>query len=174
MQIISNKMHLQLLILSLVVSLLCNAFHVSLSRNPSTLLSMGKIAEGVFTHSHTHTHMHSLTHSLIRSKVEFTTIAREWRLKFDTKNDKRSLVSAQQTLNLFKSQLQKIPGVQSIQRIVCGGCLDFKVIVALSADKYADWEKTGHAPEAEFINSLKAIDGVTQLETQTYTIEPVV
>jgi hypothetical protein len=112
---------------------------------------MGKIAEG----------------------VEFDTIAREWRLKFDLKNEKKSLISAQQTLNVFKSQLQKIPGVKSIQRIVCGGCLDFKVIIALSADKYGDWEKNGHAPEAEFINSLKSIDGVTQIETQTYTIEPV-
>ena len=146
-------MNLQLLLISLIVSFQCYtyAFRSPLSRYHPSILSMGKIAEG----------------------VEFDTIAREWRLKFDLKNEKKSLISAQQTLNVFKSQLQKIPGVKSIQRIVCGGCLDFKVIIALSADKYGDWEKNGHAPEAEFINSLKSIDGVTQIETQTYTIEPV-
>ena len=149
-------MNFRLLVVSVIVASLVqcyvNAFRAPLLRNPTVLLKMVKIAEG----------------------VEFNTIAREWRFKFDTKNEKKSLISAQQTLNVFKSQLQKIPGVKSIQRIVCGGCLDFKVIVALSADKYGDWEKVGHAPESEFINAIKAIDGITQLETQTYTIEPVV
>ncbi len=149
-------MNFRLLVVSVIVASLVqhyvNAFRAPLLRNPTALLKMVKIAEG----------------------VEFNTIAREWRFKFDTKNEKKSLVSAQQTLNVFKPQLQKIPGVKSIQRIVCGGCLDFKVIVALSADKYGDWEKTGHAPESEFISAIKAIDGITQLETQTYTIEPVV
>ena len=150
-----TDMNFRLLVVSAIIASLVQcysyAFRNPILRNPTALLKMATIAEG----------------------VEFNTIAREWRWKFDTKNEKKSLVSSQQTLNVFKSQLQKISGVKSIQRIVCGGCLDFKVIVALSADKYGDWEKTGHAPEAEFINALKAIDGITQLETQTYTIEPV-
>lgn len=96
-------MNLHVLVLSLVAASLLQClvygFRSPVSRkHPSTLLRMGKIAEG----------------------VEFNTIAREWRLKFDTKNDKKSLVSVQQTLNLFKSQLLKISGVKSVQRIVCG------------------------------------------------------
>lgn len=29
----------------------------------------------------------------------------------------------------------------------------------------------GQAPEAEFIEKLKAIDGINRVETQTYTLE---
>jgi hypothetical protein len=47
------------------------------------------------------------------------------------------------------------------------------VIVALPADKFGAWEQKKFAPEEEFIASLKAISGVSNLETQTYTIMPV-
>lgn len=75
----------------------------------------------------------------ITTGVEFNTIAREWRLKWSDDDNKKSLASVQQTLVVFTNALKKIDGVKSVQRIVCGGCLDFKVITALSADKYADW-----------------------------------
>ena len=42
----------------------------------------------------------------------------------------------------------------------------------LSADKFPDWEKTGFAPEAAFLE-LKAIEGISTVETQTYTLEEV-
>jgi len=48
--------------------------------------------------------------------------------------------------------------------------MDFKVIVALAADKYSDWEGKSFAPEADFLAKLKAIDGISQIETQTYTL----
>lgn len=92
------------------------------------------------------THLASLTKSrmsmvTITDGVEFDTIAREWRLKWSPDNDKKSLAAAQQTLSIFSSSLKSIDGVKSVQRVVCGGCLDFKVITALSADKYAAWGK---------------------------------
>ena len=58
------------------------------------------------------------------------------------------------------------------QRVVCGGCLDFKVVTALDADSYGEWEAAGHAPEAAFLEAAKAIPGVTTVETQTYTLMP--
>ena len=72
--------------------------------------------------------------------VNYDTVAREWRLKWSADKDKAALASAQQTLTLFADSLKKIDGVTSVQRIVCGGCLDFKVIVAVSADKFPSWE----------------------------------
>lgn len=36
-------------------------------------------------------------------------------------------------------------------------------------DDFGPWEESGHAPEAEFLEKLKAIDGVSQVETQTIT-----
>ena len=105
--------------------------------------------------------------------VQFDTIAREWRLKWSADNDKKSLQSVQQTLTIFERELSKIPGLKSVQRIVCGGCLDYKVIVSLSASEFANWEGKKFQPEEQFINSVKAIPGVSTVETQTYTIMPV-
>ena len=63
------------------------------------------------------------------------------------------------------------PGVVSVQRVVCGGCQDFKVIAKLEAAKFADWEAAAFAPEAEFLKEVEAIPGVKKVETQTFTLE---
>ena len=62
--------------------------------------------------------------------------------------------------------MKAVDGVQSVQRVVCGGCLDFKVVTALSADKYGAWEAADHAPEAAFLEAAKAIPGVTAVSTE--------
>lgn len=61
---------------------------------------------------------------------------------------------------------------QQVQRVVCGGCMDFKVIVALTAEKFGAWEGKKFAPEEDFLAKLEAIDGVDQVETQTFTLMP--
>jgi len=109
----------------------------------------------------------------ITEGVEFDTIAREWRCKWSADNDKKSLAELQKVLDEVKADIKAVDGVKSVQRVVCGGCLDFKVIVALPEPKYGDWEKAGHAPEASFLEKIKAIDGVSVVETQTYTLMPV-
>lgn len=48
-----------------------------------------------------------------------------------------------------------------------------QVIIALPADKFGSWEQKQFAPEEEFLASLKAIGGLSTVETQTYTIMPV-
>ena len=50
--------------------------------------------------------------------------------------------------------------------------MDFKVITSLTSDQFGDWEKAEFKPEEDFLAKLKAIDGVTEVETQTYTIMP--
>jgi hypothetical protein len=65
----------------------------------------------------------------ITEGVEFDTIAREWRLKWSPDDDKKSLAAVQQSLQVFLPAIKKIDGVKSVQRIVCGGCLDYKVVV---------------------------------------------
>lgn len=68
--------------------------------------------------------------------------------------------------------VKAVDGVKGVQRVVCGGCLDFKVITSLPADKFGEWEKSGFSPEADFLDKLKAIDGVNTVETQTFTLMP--
>jgi hypothetical protein len=45
-----------------------------------------------------------------------------------------------------------------------------QVITSLPAgDKWAAWAATNHAPEEAFLAKLKSIEGVSLVETQTYT-----
>jgi len=99
--------------------------------------------------------------------VDFDTVAREWRCKWSADHDKASLQAAQKALN---EVLDTIKAKGTVQRVVCGGCLDFKVITSLPAAEFGEWEKEGFAPEADFLVKLKSVEGITEVETQTYTL----
>jgi len=90
-------------------------------------------------------------------------------LKWSGDGDKASLVAAQKALDAILAKVKAVKGVKSVNRVVCGGCLDFKVITSLDAETFGDWEKADFAPEAEFLEVLKGIEGVSQVETQTFT-----
>mmetsp|Transcript_30790 Transcript_30790/g.41675 ORF Transcript_30790/g.41675 Transcript_30790/m.41675 type:complete len:236 (-) Transcript_30790:386-1093(-) len=104
--------------------------------------------------------------------VFFDCIAREWRFKWSAENNKESLASAQTLLEIIVPKIEAIDGVQSVQRMVCGDCLDFKVIVVVSLGKFGAWESRGFPPESEFIDAARIIDGVSAIETQTFTYMP--
>lgn len=104
--------------------------------------------------------------------VDFDTVAREWRCKWSPDNDKKALQEAQKELDAILDEIKKLDGYKSVQRVVCGGCMDFKVIVALEAEKYGDWEGKGFAPEEAFLAKLNGIEGISQVETQTFTLMP--
>eukprot|EP00588_Corethron_pennatum_P009023 CAMPEP_0194267406 /NCGR_PEP_ID=MMETSP0169-20130528/1918_1 /TAXON_ID=218684 /ORGANISM="Corethron pennatum, Strain L29A3" /LENGTH=112 /DNA_ID=CAMNT_0039008231 /DNA_START=31 /DNA_END=369 /DNA_ORIENTATION=+ len=106
----------------------------------------------------------------IAEGVEFDTVAREWRCKWSSDAEKASLVAAQKAISEIITQLKAIDGVKSVQRVVCGGCLDFKIITSLSADKFGAWEENAFAPEVDFLSTLKGIDGISAVETQTFTL----
>ncbi|GAB5370176.1 hypothetical protein AAMO2058_001469900 [Amorphochlora amoebiformis] len=108
----------------------------------------------------------------IAKGVSFDTVAREWRMKWTAESDKASLVAAQEALDEVLSEVKAVPGVKSVQRVVCGGCLDFKVVTALEAEKFGDWEGSDFAPETKFLEKVKAIPGISFVETQTYTLMP--
>lgn len=72
--------------------------------------------------------------SKITEGVEFDTIAREWRCKWSPDNDKHSLQELQAALVEAAPEIKNLEGVK-VQRIVCGGCMDFKVVISLPAEK---------------------------------------
>merc|ERR1719215_537390 len=109
----------------------------------------------------------------ITSNVKFENVAREWRCKWSGDGEKASLAALQAKLDDVLGELSSVEGVSSVQRIVCGGCLDFKIVTKLSAAAFGEWEKMGFAPEAAFLDAIKSIAGVSSVETQTYTIEEV-
>jgi hypothetical protein len=108
--------------------------------------------------------------AVIADGVEFDTIAREWRCKWSGDNDKKSLVELQKVLDEYLPTVKAIDGVKSVERIVCGGCLDFKVITSLEEGKFGAWAETEFQPEADVLKALETIDGVSVIETQTYTV----
>ena len=87
--------------------------------------------------------------------IEFDTVAREWRMKWSQDDDKASLAAAQKALEKQLATVKAVKGVKSVQRVVCGGCMDFKVIVSLDGDSFGEWEAAGFAPEADFSRKLK-------------------
>lgn len=106
----------------------------------------------------------------ITEGVEFDTIAREWRCKWSADSDKKSLQEAQKLLNEVLPAIKTLDGVKDVQRVVCGGCLDFKVITSLPIEKFKAWEAKEFAPEADFLKKLKDIEGISTVETQNYTL----
>jgi len=105
--------------------------------------------------------------------VKFENIAREWRFKWSTDADNASLMTAQAALEEVLAEVSSVEGVASVQRVVCGGCQDFKVVTKLPKAAFEAWEKQGFAPEAAFLEAVKKIPGVASVETQTYTLEEV-
>jgi hypothetical protein len=110
----------------------------------------------------------------ITKNVKFDNIAREWRCKWAADNDySRQLTAAQDALSDVLADVSALEGVQSVQRVVCGGCFDFKVVIKLTAAAFGDWEKAGFEPEKAFLGALGGIKGISAIETQTYTLEEV-
>eukprot|EP00405_Crypthecodinium_cohnii_P011955 CAMPEP_0206442900 /NCGR_PEP_ID=MMETSP0324_2-20121206/14077_1 /ASSEMBLY_ACC=CAM_ASM_000836 /TAXON_ID=2866 /ORGANISM="Crypthecodinium cohnii, Strain Seligo" /LENGTH=315 /DNA_ID=CAMNT_0053910791 /DNA_START=79 /DNA_END=1026 /DNA_ORIENTATION=+ len=105
--------------------------------------------------------------------VKFENIAREWRFKWSTDDDNASLMKAQSALEDVLADISSLEGASSVQRVVCGGCQDFKVITKLSEKAFKEWEAKSFEPEAAFLEAVKKIPGITQVETQTYTLEEV-
>jgi len=108
----------------------------------------------------------------IASGVEYDTIAREWRCKWSDDSNKKSLEELQKALLEVMPKINDVGGTRT-QRVVCGSCKDFKVITTMKADKFPKWEESKFEPEAEFLETIKKISGVSGVETQTYTIMPV-
>jgi len=107
------------------------------------------------------------------SFVNFEHIAREWRCKWTADNGNASLMAVQAELEGALVALSGLEGVQSVQRIVCGDCQDFKVVTKLNKAGFEAWKEGGFEPEAEFLAAAKKIAGVSAVETQTYTLEDV-
>uniref|UniRef100_A0A7S2B4G5 Uncharacterized protein n=1 Tax=Alexandrium andersonii TaxID=327968 RepID=A0A7S2B4G5_9DINO len=102
--------------------------------------------------------------------VTFGVIAREWRCKWSDDAEKKSLELAQKALNLVLERIKSVDDSAQVQRVVCGQCKDFKVITSLPAIKFSDWDAKKFEPEAEFLAELGKIEGISHIETQTYTL----
>ncbi|KAL7465282.1 hypothetical protein ACHAXS_005623 [Conticribra weissflogii] len=107
---------------------------------------------------------------LANGAMSFDRVCREWRCKYT--GDKATSESLEEISKLVDEYLPQIKSVSSdatVNRLVCGACLDFKLMTTVPLDDFGPWEEKGFAPESEFLEKLKAIEGVSQVETQTIT-----
>ena len=70
-----------------------------------------------------------------------------------------------------KGEINTISGLKDVQRVVCGGCQDYKIIISVSAAEFEAFSKGGHGPEDKFIGALKLLENCFNVETQSYTLE---
>eukprot|EP00954_Amorphochlora_amoebiformis_P013222 1038112-Amorphochlora_amoeboformis.AAC.1 len=75
-----------------------------------------------------------------------------------------------QVLNSVKKELKEVKGVKSVQRVVCGGCLDYKVVVAVDAESFKGWSEDKFVPEEKFLEAVGKISGVSKIECQVGSI----
>lgn len=102
--------------------------------------------------------------------MSFDRVCREWRCKYEgDKATSESLEAISKIVDEYLPEIKKVSKDAKVNRLVCGGCLDFKLMTTVPLDDFGPWEEKGFSPEGEFLEKLKAIDGVSQVETQTIT-----
>ncbi|KAL3942169.1 MAG: hypothetical protein SGBAC_003594 [Bacillariaceae sp.] len=107
---------------------------------------------------------------LANGAMSFNRVCREWRCKYEgDKGTSESLEAISKVVDEYLPDLKKLSDGVTVNRLVCGGCLDFKLMTTVPLEDFGPWEESGYAPEADFLEKIKAIPGVSQVETQTIT-----
>mmetsp|Transcript_13377 Transcript_13377/g.20075 ORF Transcript_13377/g.20075 Transcript_13377/m.20075 type:complete len:144 (+) Transcript_13377:43-474(+) len=107
---------------------------------------------------------------LANGSMSFNRVCREWRCKYDgDKSTSESLEAVAKAVDEVLADIKAVSSDITVNRLVCGGCLDFKLMMTVPLDDFGPWEEKGFAPESAFLEKIKAIDGITQVETQTIT-----
>lgn len=102
--------------------------------------------------------------------MSFDHVCREWRCKYTgDKSDSASLEAIAKVVDEYLPELKKVSASAKVNRLVCGSCLDFKLMTTVPLDDFGPWEGNDFAPEKDFLEKIKAIEGVSQVETQTIT-----
>jgi hypothetical protein len=75
----------------------------------------------------------------------------------------------QQVVDGHLHSIRSLDGLESIHRVVCEDFHDWKLIVTLHESNFAVWECDSFTFESEILKEIEACEGVTMIETQTYT-----
>jgi len=107
---------------------------------------------------------------LANGAMSFDRVCREWRCKYTgDKSTSESLEAISKVVDEYLPIIKQVSSGVTVNRLICGGCLDFKLQTTVPLDDFGPWEANGFAPEADFLEKIKAIEGVSVVETQTIT-----
>ncbi|CAD7927316.1 unnamed protein product [Amoebophrya sp. A25] len=105
------------------------------------------------------------------SGVEWECVAREFRAKYTgAPSESASLKAANAVLTEMLPEFKAIPGFVEAKRFVCGECGDIKLVVSLKDADFGGWAGKDFAPGAQLLEKWGAIEGLSAIETQNYTI----
>ena len=112
----------------------------------------------------------SMAVDLANGSMSFDRVCREWRCKYEgDKSDSKSLEAIAGVVDEYLAEIKAVSPGATVNRLVCGGCLDFKLMTTVPLEDFGAWEEKEFAPEKDFLRKITAIDGVSQVETQTIT-----
>lgn len=112
----------------------------------------------------------SMAVEMANGRLSFDRVCREWRCKYEgDKSDSKSLEAIAGVVEDYLQQIKSVSSDITVNRLVCGACKDFKLMMTVPLSDFGPWEAKEFAPEADFLQKISAIPGVTQVETQTIT-----
>lgn len=100
-------------------------------------------------------------------KVWFDTVVRE--IKLNWNGNKAALSKVQKVVDEYLPEISEEEGFKWAHRIVCGECHEYKLLLQFHEYQFGSWQLKDYEPEEDFVDDLKAIEGVTDVELQNAT-----
>ena len=74
--------------------------------------------------------------------MSFNRVCREWRCKYDgDKGTSESLEAISKVVDELLPEIKKASKYATVNRLICGGCLDFKLMTTVPLDDFGPWEE---------------------------------
>ena len=78
---------------------------------------------------------------LANGAMSFNRVCREWRCKYEgDKATSESLESIAKVVDELLPEIKKASPDVTVNRLVCGACLDFKLMTTVPLEDYGTWE----------------------------------
>ena len=79
---------------------------------------------------------------LANGSMSFNRVCREWRCKYEgDKSTSESLEAISKVVDELLPEIKKSSKDATVNRLVCGGCLDFKLMTTVPLDDFGPWEE---------------------------------
>jgi hypothetical protein len=79
---------------------------------------------------------------LANGSMSFNRVCREWRCKYEgDKSTSESLEAIAKVVDEYLPEIKKISDGVTVNRLVCGSCLDFKLMTTVPLEDYGSWEE---------------------------------
>jgi hypothetical protein len=100
--------------------------------------------------------------------LAYTVVCREWRCSFKEwpatrdggEETSRIVKDLCEAFSAVEAQLKATDGVTKVQQLMCSTCCDYKILVSVDADAWHAWKDEACQPEAQFLASVQAVQGV--------------